>query len=189
MAKYDNKNIKGLDDLNNLLDSITDDRFRARALRNTAKQSMAPVKAALESAAPQMIKNDVVIRTTVNTTKKNAIPKNGKWIADKKYNELYSEVTFKTNKIGEFGGESAYGMAMILEYGRRNPLAKIGRGNSFKVFGKVTDEAFRHIGTTQGLYFVEKVRIEQEEQLRLNAEKILREQIEAEIRKQDKRKK
>lgn len=189
MARYDNNNLKGLDDLNRLLDSITDDKFRARALRNTAKQAMQPVKAAVEAAAPAILKNDVVIRTTVNTTKKNAIPKSGKWIADKKYNELYSEVTFKTNKTGEFGGESAYGMAMILEYGRRNPLAKIGRGNSFKVFGKVTDEAFRHIGTTQGLYFVEGVRVEQEEQLRIASERILREQIENEIRKQDKRRK
>ncbi|HHW4399880.1 TPA: hypothetical protein ACUNCG_000420 [Aeromonas hydrophila] len=189
MARYDNKNIKGLDDLNRLLDSITDDKFRARALRNTAKKAMQPVKSAVEAAAPAILKGDVVIRTTVNTTKKTKIPNNGKWISDKKYNELYSEVSFKTNKTEEFGGESAYGMAMILEFGRRNPLSKIGRGNTFKVFGKVTDEVFRYIGTTQGLYFVERVRVQTAEQLLNDAERILREEIENEIRKQDKRRK
>ncbi|MFQ2773043.1 hypothetical protein ACK3Y4_20225 [Aeromonas caviae] len=180
----DSKHIKGLDNLNKLLDSLVDPKFRARALRSAAKQTLAPVKEALKAAAPEMLKNDVVIKTTVNTNKIK-IPQSG-YIPDKKYNELYAEVTFDMKK-GKYGSESAYGMAMILELGRRNPLARAGKGEGFKVFGKVTDEAFRYIGTTKGLYFVERIRHQQEQAMEENFKKFLLQEIESEIRKQDKR--
>lgn len=185
MAK-DNKNLQGLDDLNKLLDSLKDPKFRARALRNTAKGVMGPVKAALQEALPSVINpDDVVIKTTVNTTKKITIPKSGN-LTDKKSSELYSEVTFKMNK-DEYGNESAYGIAMILELGRRNPLAKIGKGNTFKIYGKVTNETHRYIGSTEGLYFVQRVRFEQADNMLENSNRILKQEIENEIRKQDKR--
>ncbi|MFQ2602895.1 hypothetical protein ACK30G_08470 [Aeromonas caviae] len=182
----DSKHIKGLDNLNKLLDSLVDPKFRARALRNAAKQTLAPVKEALQAAAPEMLKNDVVIKTTVNTNKKIKIPKSG-YIPDKKYNELFAEVTFDM-KRGKYGTESAYGMAMILELGRRNPLARASKeGDGFKVFGKITDEVFRYIGTTQGLYFVERIRHQQEQAMEDNFKKFLLQEVENEIRKQDKR--
>jgi len=182
----DNKNIQGLGDLEKLLDSLVDDKFRARALRNTAKGVMEPVKAALQEAMPSVINpNDVVIKTTVNTSKKLKLSKSGN-LTDKKSSELYSEVTFNMNK-GEYGTESAYGIAMILELGRRNPLAKIGKGKTFKIYGKVTKETHRYIGSTEGLYFVKRVRFEQADNMLQNANRILRQEIENEIRKQDKR--
>lgn len=182
----DSKHIKGLDNLNKLLDSLVDPKFRARALRNAAKQTLAPVKESLQAASPEMLKNDVVIKTTVNTNKKIKIPQSG-YIPDKKYNELYAEVTFDMKK-GKYGTESAYGMAMILELGRRNPLARASKeGDGFKVFGKVTDEAFRYIGTTKGLYFVERIRHQQALAMEENFKKLLLQEIESEIRKQDKR--
>ncbi|WP_273761660.1 hypothetical protein [Aeromonas hydrophila] len=178
----DNKNIQGLGDLEKLLDSLVDDKFRARALRNTAKGVMEPVKAALQEAMPSVIDpNDVVIKTTVNTNKK--LKGN---LTEKKSSELFSEVTFSMNK-GEYGTESAYGIAMILELGRRNPLAKIGKGKTFKIYGKVTKETHRYIGSTEGLYFVKRVRFEQADNMLQNANRILRQEIENEIRKQDKR--
>ncbi|MGU5740151.1 hypothetical protein [Aeromonas caviae] len=182
----DSKHIKGLDNLNKLLDSLVDPKFRARALRNAAKQTLAPVKEAVQAAAPALIKDDVVIKTTVNTNKKIKIPKSG-YIPDKKYNELFAEVTFDM-KRGKYGTESAYGMAMILELGRRNPLARANKeGDGFKVFGKITDEVFRYIGTTQGLYFVERIRHQQEQAMEDNFKKFLLQEVENEIRKQDKR--
>ena len=182
----DSKHIKGLDNLNKLLDSLTDPKFRARALRSAAKQTLAPVKEAMQQAAPDMLKDDVVIKVTVNTNKKIKIPKSG-YIPDKKYNELYAEVTFDMKK-GKYGTESAFGMAMILELGRRNPLAQASKGGEgFKVFGKVTNEAFRYIGTTKGLYFVERIRHQQETAMEENFKKFLLQEVENEIRKQDKR--
>lgn len=182
----DNKNIQGLGDLEKLLDSLVDNKFRARALRNTAKGVMEPVKAALQEAMPSVIDpNDVVIKTTVNTNKKLKVPKSGN-LTEKKSSELFSEVTFSMNK-GEYGTESAYGIAMILELGRRNPLAKIGKGKTFKIYGKVTKETHRYIGSTEGLYFVKRVRFEQADNMLQNANRILRQEIENEIRKQDKR--
>ncbi|MEB6640865.1 hypothetical protein MXM19_08395 [Aeromonas caviae] len=181
----DSKHIKGLDNLNKLLDSLVDPKFRARALRSAAKQTLAPVKEAVQAAAPALIKDDVVIKVIVNTSKKIKIPQSG-YIPDKKYNELYAEVTFDMKK-GKYGTESAYGMAMILELGRRNPLARAGKGEGFKVFGKVTDEAFRYIGTTKGLYFVERIRHQQKQAMEENFLKFLLQEVEKEIKKQDKR--
>lgn len=181
----DSKHIQGLDNLNKLLDSLTDPKFRARALRSAAKQTLAPVKEALQAAAPAMIKDDVVIKVTVNTSKKIKIPKSG-YIPDKKYNELFAEVTFDM-KRGKYGTESAFGMAMILELGRRNPLARAGKGEGFKVFGKVTDEAFRYIGTTKGLYFVERIRHQQEQAMEENFKKFLLQEVENEIKRNSKK--
>ncbi|MGY6036643.1 hypothetical protein [Aeromonas sp. AE23HZ002T15] len=186
----DNKYIQGLDDLEALLDSLQDPKFRARALRNAAKQTMEPVKQELQKVLPSIIKpEDVIIKTTVNTTKKLSIPKSGN-VSDKKSSELYTEVTFRMSKGDpDYGGDSAYGMMMILENGRRESLAKIGKGKTFKVYGKVTAETHRYIGTTQGRYIVKRLRFEEYDKMAADFSKYLTQEIDNEIKKQDKRNK
>lgn len=184
MAK-DNKHMKGLDDLNKLFASITDPKFRAKALRAAAKPVMEDVKQAMEQAAPEIIKSGVIIKTTVNTGKEIKVSKSGK-IADKKSSELYSEVTFRTKK-GVIGQESYYGMATILNYGRKNPLAKIGKNTKFYSFGKPTDQTHRLIGVTRPLYFIDKVRFEKEKEVEEKFSDNLLNEIQKEIKRQDKR--
>lgn len=182
MAK---SNISGLKELNDLLDSLQDPKFRASALRISAKKSMEPVKQEMINSLPSDMKSDdVVIKTTVNTNKKMGNVKEG-YISEKKYAELFSEVTFRMKK-GEYGNESAYGMAMIHNYGRRNPLARVRGDSKFHSFGKPTEETHRYIGVSAGSHFVDKVRFNTEEQLRSDFEKNLEQEIQRQIKKQDK---
>ena len=183
----DNKNLKGLDDLNKLLDSLQDKKFRARALRNAGKQALEPVKQAMQEAVPDVLKEHVQVKIKVNTNKTPKVGKGG-YIKDDQYNELYGRVTFSTKK-GLFGKESPYGMAVILNYGRRNPLARIGKDTKFHAFGKETQEIFRNIGTTEPLSFSEKVQFETEDTLAKNFGDVLLKEVQNEIRKQDKRNK
>ncbi|MGE6115165.1 hypothetical protein ACLHZU_03630 [Aeromonas salmonicida] len=179
--------LEGLDDLNKLLDSLTDPKFRARALRNAVKPVMEEVKQDMISAKPESIKDsDVVIKTKVNTGKAEKNGSKQGFIKSDKFNELYSEVTFKT-KRGEYGEESAYGMATILNYGRNNPLARVRGDSKFHSFGKPTEESHRYIGVTQGLFFVEKVRFQNENKIAEDFGKRLLDEVEKEIKKQDKR--
>lgn len=178
-------NISGLKELNDLLDSLTEPKFRARALRNSAKVSMESVKQEMINSLPTNMKpDDVVVKTKVNTDKKIGKVKKG-YIKDDKYSELYSEVTFRTRK-GEYGEESAYGMATIMNYGRRNPLARVRGVSKFHSFGKPTEETHRYIGVTEGLHFVEKVRFSTEESLRSEFERNLEQELQTQIKKQDK---
>jgi hypothetical protein len=180
--------LEGLDDLNKLLDSLTDPKFRARTLRNAVKPVMEEVKQVMISAKPDSIKDsDVVIKTKVNTGKAEKNGSKQGFIKSDKFNELYSEVTFKT-KRGEYGEESAYGMATILNYGRNNPLARVSGDSKFHSFGKPTEESHRYIGVTQGLHFVEKVRFQNENKIAEDFGKRLLDEVEKEIKKQDKRK-
>lgn len=178
-------NISGLKELNGLLDSLTEPKFRRRALRNSAKVSMESVKQEMINSLPTNMKpSDVVTKTKVNTDKKMGKVKKG-YIKDDKYSELYSEVTFRTRK-GEYGEESAYGMATIMNYGRRNPLARVRGVSKFHSFGKPTEETHRYIGVTEGLHFVEKVRFNTEESLRSEFERNLEQELQTQIKKQDK---
>ncbi|WP_139737525.1 hypothetical protein [Aeromonas caviae] len=181
----DNKHMKGLDDLNKLFDSITDPKFRAKVLRAAAKPVMEDIKQAMEQAAPEVLKPGVIIKTTVNTGKIIKVSKSGK-IADNKSSELYSEVTFRTKK-GVIGQESYYGMAAILNYGRKNPLAKIGKNTKFYAFGKPTDETHRLIGVTKPLYFIDRVHFEKEKEVEEQFGKNLLDEIQKEVKRQDKR--
>ncbi|NEX74800.1 hypothetical protein [Aeromonas rivipollensis] len=181
MAK--NTNVQGLKELNDLLDSLTDPKFRKAALRATAKRVMTPVKSTMIENAPSEIKNDVVIKTKVNTNNKKLGNIKG-FIKEDKFNELYSEVTFSYKK-GTHGDESAYGMAMIYNYGRRNPLAKVSGDSKFHVFGNPTNEHLRYIGKTPGTYFVDKVRFEAEPKIRSDFEKYFLEEVEKQIKKHD----
>ena len=61
--------IRGKRELDQMLDQLTDPKFRAAALRKAAKVTMEPVKDSLITASPSELKDGVVIRTTVNTTK------------------------------------------------------------------------------------------------------------------------
>ncbi|MGL6606613.1 hypothetical protein [Aeromonas hydrophila] len=131
----------GLGDMNKLLDSLTDPKFRAAALRRSAKQAMEPVKQALESKAPSLVKPGVVLKTVVNTNKKMKINR----IKQQDRGELFSQVTF-TNEY--------YGMAAILEHGRSKRLAKTRDGKVFYSWGKATKFVERDIGTTEPKNFV-----------------------------------
>ncbi|UNU29665.1 hypothetical protein [Aeromonas hydrophila] len=178
-------NISGLKELNDLLDSLTEPKFRTRALRNSAKSSMNSVKQEMVNSLPSNMKaDDVVIKTKVNTDKKMGKVKQG-FVQEDKYSELYTEVTFRMKK-GEYGEESAYGMAHIMNYGRRNPLARVRGQSKFYSFGKPTEETHRYIGVTEGLHFVEKVRFNTEETLRADFERNLEQELQTQIKKQDK---
>ncbi|CAJ1855491.1 hypothetical protein HLBENOHH_02472 [Aeromonas dhakensis] len=131
----------GLGNLDKLLDSLTDPKFRAAALRRSAKQAMEPVKQVLESKAPSLVKPGVVLQTTVNTNKKMKINR----IKQQDRGELFSQVTFKNDY---------YGMAMILEHGRSKRLAKTSDGKVFHSWGKATKYVERDIGTTEPKNFV-----------------------------------
>ncbi|WP_270665450.1 MULTISPECIES: hypothetical protein, partial [unclassified Aeromonas] len=64
-------NISGLKELNDLLDSLTEPKFRGRALRNSAAASMESVKQEMINSLPTNMKpDDVVLKTKVNTDKK-----------------------------------------------------------------------------------------------------------------------
>ncbi|EQB2600687.1 hypothetical protein ACYHQE_004373 [Aeromonas salmonicida] len=184
MAK--NKHIQGLDNLNSVLDSLVNPKFRKAALRNAAKRSMEPAKSIMEANAPALIKNDVVIKTKVNTDRVKSMKIKG-FIKEDKYNELYSEVTFDMKK-GKHGKESAFGMAMVFNYGRRNPLAKVKGDSKFFAFGNPTEEPYRYIGATEGNHFVDKVRFESEPIVEAIFTKVLLEEIEKQAKKQDKQK-
>lgn len=170
------KTMTGLDELNSLLDSITNPKFRARALRKSAKETMIPVKTTLDNNAPSMLKDKSIIRITVNTNKE--LKPSKRFLNDKKYNELYSEVTYKNED---------YGMAMILENGRKQNMAEVSDGKKWHTYGKATDETSRDIGTTEGLHFVEQTRFECEDEMAIGFGNKLLAQVEAEIKKQDKR--
>lgn len=139
----------GLGDMNKLLDSLTDPKRRAAALRSSAKKAMQPVKQVLESKAPSLVKDGVVLKTTVNTNKKMKI----KRIKQQDRGELFSQVTF-TNEY--------YGMAMILEHGRSKRLAKTSDGKVFHSWGKATKFVERDIGTTEPKNFVSETAAETE---------------------------
>lgn len=179
-----NTKVQGLKELNDLLDSLTDPKFRTAALRATAKKVMQHPKKVMEDNAPSELKNEVVIKTKINKIKPGSKIKKGYIKADK-FNELYSEVTFSYKK-GTHGKESAFGLAMIHNYGRRNPLAKVTGDSQFHVFGKPTNEHIRYIGNTKGTDFVDKVRFETEPQIREDFEKAFLEEVEKQVKRHDK---
>lgn len=176
-----NGNINGLDNLDRLLESLTETKFRRAALRNSAKVALQPVKRAMEDGAPSALKNDVVVKIRINTDKKMKIKG---FVKDDKYNELYSQVTFNGRK-GTHGNNSAYGLAMIINYGRRNPLARVRGDSKFHAWGRPTDESHRYIGTTEGTHFVDSVRFESEPGIEKRFKNALLDEIDKQIKKQD----
>lgn len=180
----DSRHINGLENLDKLLESLTDPKFRRAALRNSAKVALQPVKKTMEDKAPSVLKNDVVVRIRVNTDKKMKIKG---FVKEDKYNELYSQVTFDS-KRGTHGNNSAYGLAMVLNYGRRNPLARVKGDSKFHAWGKPTDETHRYIGTTEGTHFIDTVRFESEPDIEKRFRETLLTEIDKQVKKQDRRK-
>ena len=162
--------MQGLGDLNTLLDSLTDPKFRAAALRASAKKAMEPVKQVLESKAPSMVKAGVTSKTVVNTNKKMKINR----IKEQDRGEIFSQVTF----VNEY-----YGMAMILEHGRSKRLAKTEDGKVFHSWGKATKYVERDIGTTEPKNFVSETAT-QTEAVMVNT---FAESLKTEVEKQFKR--
>lgn len=180
----DSRHINGLENLDKLLESLTDPKFRRAALRNSAKVALQPVKKTMEDKAPSVLKSDVVVRIKVNTDKKMKVKG---FVKEDKYNELYSQVTFDS-KRGTHGNNSAYGLAMVLNYGRRNPLARVKGDSKFHAWGTPTSESHRYIGTTEGTHFVDAVRFESEPDIEKRFRETLLIEIDKQVKKQDRRK-
>lgn len=110
--------VKGIKELNKALDSITDPKFRAKALRKAGKEVMKPTLTAAIQNAPTLkisdknpdhaiageLKNDIKMRTSIN---KGAFTKGGS--VKKNSHELTVSVT-TSNKTKEY--------AQTVEYGR-----------------------------------------------------------------------
>ncbi|WP_188013166.1 hypothetical protein [Photobacterium damselae] len=168
------KHVDGLKELDALLDSLTDEKFRKAALRNAGRKAMTPVKATLISKIPSSdnqetpssykhyndgngyqsgdLKQGVKLKVKVNTDKKIKLNKNG-YAKDNQAGELFVDVTFD-NKL--------YGLAAILEHGRSKREATTKRGNTFHVYGHKTDKVKRDIGTFEGKNFVSETFTEHE---------------------------
>ncbi|WP_347368023.1 hypothetical protein [Vibrio vulnificus] len=171
------KHVEGLDELDKMLDSLVDPKFRGRALRNAAKKTMRPVKETLESKLPDSgqeqhtykhyesytgkkgyksgdLKKGVKLSITTNSDKKIKTSKSGK-INGKQLSELHTVLTFDKHLIK---------LASILEHGRHNRLAK-SRKKVFYYYGNKTDAIQRDIGTTTPKNFVSETFAEHESQI------------------------
>lgn len=166
------KTVQGLKELDAMLDSLTDPKFRKAALRNAGRKAMTPVKLALIDNVPESdnpdepssyahykdgyksgdLKRGVKLSVTVNTDKNIKINKSG-FANTKQAGELYTNVTFDS---------SVYGLAMILENGRSKREATTKAGKVFHVYGNRTDKVKRDIGTFEGKNFVSRTFAEQE---------------------------
>ncbi|ELA9841223.1 hypothetical protein V4F87_003265 [Vibrio parahaemolyticus] len=169
------KHVSGLDDVEKMLDALTDPKFRARALRNAAKKSMQPVKATLQSKLPSGgsdessyahyesytgkkgykpgdLRNGVKLAIKVNSDKDIKVSKSGK-VKDNQRSELYSIVTFDSH---------VYKLASILENGRSKRVATTKNGKVFHYYGNPTDQVKRDIGTTEPRNFVSSTFAEHE---------------------------
>lgn len=161
------KHIKGLDDVEKLLDGLTDAKFRKNALRNAGRKAMAPVKETLKSKIPSGVSDDssykhyqgsskkegytsgdlregVKLKIAVNTDKKIRTDRNG-YAKGNLASELFANVTFDNH---------VYKLASILENGRTKRTATTRNGKVFHYYGKRTDMVQRDIGTTAPKHFV-----------------------------------
>lgn len=168
------KHVSGLDEVDKLLDSLVDPKFRGRALRNAAKKAMEPVKATLESKLPAGggdedsykhyesgstkgytsgdLRRGVKLQITTNSDKAIKVSSSGS-IKDKQKSELYANVTFKKDLIK---------LASILENGRQRRVAKTKDGKVFHSWGKPTNATERDIGEFKGKNFVSETFAEHE---------------------------
>ncbi|EHM6953368.1 hypothetical protein KGV31_002167 [Vibrio parahaemolyticus] len=167
------KHVDGLKELDAMLDSLIDPKFRARALRNAGRNAMRPVRASLESKLPEGkediddphyessygkgyksgdLKKGVRLSVTVNTEKAIKVTKSGN-VKDKQRAELYVNLGFKPHLIK---------LASILENGRQKRAAKTSMGKVFHYYGHKTDMVVRDIGTTAPKHFISSTFAEQE---------------------------
>ena len=195
MAKI--KTVSGLKELDNLLDSLVDPKFRRTALRTAARKTLTPVKAVLQSKLPDGgedessyshynngqgyksgdLRNGVKISISVNTDKKIKTKSDG-YAKDKQSAELVAEVTFKKPLIK---------LAMILENGRSKRVATTRNGKQFHTFGKPTDYVKRDIGVTQGMHFVSSTAAECEASMVTDFSRELTLSISKQVKKMEKK--
>ncbi|KFA99264.1 hypothetical protein [Vibrio sp. ER1A] len=172
------KHISGLDDVEKLLDGLTDPKFRANALRNAARKSMNPVKDTLQSKLPAGgaeeesykhyesytgkkgykpgdLRKGVKLKISVNSAKEIKTNRKG-YVKDNQRSELFSTVTFDNH---------VYKLASILEHGRTRRVATTKNGKVFHYFGHATDSVKRDIGTTAPRNFISSTFAEHEGQI------------------------
>ena len=161
------KHVDGLKELDALLDSLVDPKFRGRALRNAGRKAMEPVKTTLESKLPigdgdeesykhyesytgkkgyqsGDLRKGVKLRVSVNSDKDIKVSKSGS-VSGKQKSELYTVVTFD-NHLAK--------LANVLEHGRQKRVATTKNGKLFHYYGNKTDMVQRDIGTTAPKNFV-----------------------------------
>lgn len=192
----DLKHVQGLKELDKLLDSLVDPKFRKAALRNAARKAMEPVKESLKSKIPNGdsdqssykyykdgkgytsgdLKKGVKLRIKVNTDKKIKVKSNG-YAKDGQQAELVADVTFDYK---------VYGLAKILENGRQRRVATTRNGKVFHAWGKPTDDVKRDIGTFEGKNFVSATYAEQEGLMVDRFKKELTTSIKKQVRKMEK---
>ncbi|HHG3075756.1 TPA: hypothetical protein ACPVXB_001014 [Vibrio parahaemolyticus] len=162
------KTVEGLKEVEKMLDSLTDPKFRARALRTAGRKAMNPVKQKLISNIPTGssethsykhyqgstkkegytsgdLKDGVKLQVIVNTTKDIKAKNTG--FGGKQSAELFTNLTFDNH---------VYKLASILEHGRTKRIAKTRGDKVFHSYGKPTDYIQRDIGQFQGTNFVSK---------------------------------
>lgn len=158
--------VKGLKEVEAMLDSLTDPKFRERALRNAGRRALKPVKEKLQANVPSGtsdtssyphytsykgtgyqsgdLRDGVVIKVKVNTSKKIRTNADG-FAKDGQQAELVANVTFK---------DHLYKLASILENGRTKRIAKTEDGKVFHFMGRPTNQVERDIGTTSPKHFI-----------------------------------
>jgi hypothetical protein len=157
------KYVQGLSELDAMLDSLIDPKFRARALRAAGKATLQPVEQVLKSKLPDGgkdhpsykhygqdgyksgdLKAGTKIALKVNTAKPIKTDKNGN-VKKRQKSELYGIVTFQPKLVK---------LANILEHGRTKRIARTDDGNVFHYYGHKTDKTERDIGTTEPKNFI-----------------------------------
>lgn len=161
------KTVTGLKEVEAMLDSLVDPKFRKAALRNAGRRTMNPVKERLQANIPVGssdkssykhyqgsskkegytsgdLRNGVKVKLSVNTDKKIKTNKSG-YAKKGMEAELVASVTFDNH---------VYKLASILENGRTKRVATTRNGKVFHYFGKPTDNVKRDIGTFTPRNFV-----------------------------------
>ncbi|WP_028022234.1 hypothetical protein [Enterovibrio calviensis] len=169
------KHVTGLKEVEAMLDSLTDSKFRKAALRAAGRKALDPVKTTLQSKIPVGdseqdsykhyqgsskkegytsgdLRNGVKIKIAVNTDKKIRTNSSG-FAKGNMTSELFATVTFDNH---------VYKLASILENGRQKRVAKTRNGKVFHYFGSPTDMVQRDIGTFKGKHFVSSTFAEHE---------------------------
>ncbi len=173
--------ITGLDNLNKMLDAITDPKYRAKILRKAGNVTLKSVEGVMIANSPNSLKDQTKRQLVVNTNKPIKINRKG-FIAEKKFHELWGQVTFKP-------GIEGFGLAMILENGRDDSQGDLKRDGSTKwhSWGNPTSETIRNIGTTKPLRFVEKTFFQVEKSMAITFGNTLLEEIKKEVKRHSKR--
>ncbi|MCU8498495.1 hypothetical protein M2G70_07430 [Vibrio vulnificus] len=169
------KHVSGLKELDAMLDSLVDPKFRGKALRQAGRKAMLPVVQTLKSNIPSGVsgtesyehyqgsskkegytsgdlREGVKLKMRVNTTKDIKTKSSG-YAVDAMSAEMFANVTFDNH---------VYKLAAILENGRQKRIATTRNGKVFHSWGKPTDFVQRDIGETQGKHFVSKTFAEHE---------------------------